>query len=829
MADKNEGQRASLGNRNPADGGDARPLAFGELKGLVDRVPGAVFRAEIDAEGRRRFSFVSSGIEALCGCAAETLCRTGAPTFVERIFPEDRDRIAAAIDRAVCAQTGYTVSYRLNNGAGRWRRVRENGRALRDDEGRLWIEGALTDIHDQWYAEAVNHALMRISSAMNATSDLDELYWSIHQALDSLLDLSNFAIAIYNRQADRIDFPYFVDQMDEKFPVIHGLADSPALCAEVIRTGRPLMIDREAIKARTRRLGKPPPGSRCKIWLGAPLIVDEQVIGTVLTQSYTDENRFGPGDMDLLISVSAQVAQAIERKRRDQAIAESAKLYRESFLAIPDPIIIIRADDGRILNINEAFCRMTGYAPEDVLNRQVGGLGFFVSEDERRRLTRRTLRQGWARGQVARCRHKNGLILDMMYSLRCLNIDGEPCLVAAARDVTEIRAMERAKQQLEVQFHQAQKMEALGTLAGGIAHDFNNLLMGIQGNVSLLRMGGALDPADAERLENIERYVGSGSKLTRQLLGFARKEYFEIKPVDLNAVIEKSVDLFGRAKKEIIIHLDLDSALWTALADVGQIEQVLLNLCVNASHAMPAGGNLRVRTRNADVDDSRGQTLGLAPGLYTEVSVADTGHGMDEQTLRRIFEPFFTTKAKDRGTGLGLASAYGIIEKHGGIIAVESRPGIGSTFTFYLPATDTGERSREQAEERTDTGSETILLVDDEPMVLEVAAEMMKKLGYRVEKANDGATAVAAFDRDPDAYDLVVLDMVMPGMGGRDVFRRLRQTRPGVRILVSSGFSPDQELESLLEHSGTGFVQKPYNMAKLSSSVRALLDAGDRF
>ena len=742
------------------------PPALHDLENLVDQLPGAVFRAQISDHGPRRFLLLSQGIKSLCGCPREDFLGPGARSFFDMVMPQDRSQVADSLRQAALQQRSYSVSYRLRQKDGRWLWVKENGRGYRDEQGCHWVEGAILDAHEQWHARTISQVLMGIAKAVNTTHDLDEFYRSIHHALDSHLDLPNFAIAIYNRRDDRIDFPYYVDQMDQQYPVIQGLADSGSLSAEVILTGKPLLINREQIEARTRRLGKAPPGNTCAVWLGVPLIVENQVIGTVLTQSYTDPDRFSEQDKDLLALVSAQVAQAIERKRRDQAIVESEQRYRETFRAIPDPIIIIRVSDGIVLNVNDGFCRLTGYDRSTVVGRAVKDVNFFVSDSERQDLTRLALRQGWVLGHIIQCRHKNGAVLDLMFSIRSLNIDGEVSMVAVARDVTETRAMEQEKKRLEAQFHHAQKMEALGALAGGIAHDFNNLLMGVQGNVSLMAMGDALDRADRERLENIERYVVSGSHLARQLLGFARGENFRIRPVDLKGVIEKSVGLFGRTKKEISVHLDLADSLWTALADEGQIEQVLLNLCVNAAHAMPGGGALHVQACNVTVEPSQGHGLDLDAGRYAAVSVSDTGHGMDEQTRLRIFEPFFTTKTKDRGTGLGLASAYGIIKNHGGAIAVQSRPGHGSTFTFYLPVTDAAGYEIKVAKESTTAGQESILLVDDEPMVLEVAAEMLQSLGYRVVQSRDGVSALDLFSKDPAAFDLVILDMIMPGLGG---------------------------------------------------------------
>ena len=313
------------------------------------------------------------------------------------------------------------------------------------------------------------------------------------------------------------------------------------------------------------------------------------------------------------------------------------------------------------------------------------------------------------------------------------------------RDITERKRAEEEKRSLEERLQHADKMEAIGTLAGGIAHDFNNLLMGIQGYASLTLMD--LDPShpNYERLKRIEEQVQSGADLTRQLLGFARGGRYEVKPADMNDIIEKTSSMFGRTKKEISIHRKYGKDLWTVEVDRGQMEQVFMNLYVNAWQAMPGGGEIYLETENVLLDDEQAFPYAVKPGKYVKITVTDTGTGMDEKTRERIFDPFFTTKEMGRGTGLGLATVYGIIKGHKGMINVYSEPGHGTTFTIYLPASE-----KEVVKEKTATGTiargtETILLVDDEKMVLEVSKEMLESMGYRVYAAGSGQEAIAVY------------------------------------------------------------------------------------
>ena len=393
------------------------------------------------------------------------------------------------------------------------------------------------------------------------------------------------------------------------------------------------------------------------------------------------------------------------------------------------------------------------------------------------------------------------------------------------RDVTERKRAEEEKRQLETQLLMIQKMESIGTLAGGIAHDFNNILMGIQGNASLMQLKIEPDHPSYQKIKNIENYVISGTELTRQLLGFARRGKYAVKATDLNDVIEKSSRMFARTKKEIQVHTALAEDLWTVEVDRGQLDQVLLNLYVNAWQAMPEGGDLYLKTENAILDENYVKPYKVVPGKYVKVTVTDTGVGIEKEHLGRIFEPFFTTKEMGRGTGLGLASVYGVIKNHGGYINVYSEKKLGTTFSFYLPASD-----KEAVQEREKTvqalkGTETILLIDDEAMILEVGQELLGELGYTVITANGGEEALRVFEKNRDKIQLVIMDMIMPAMSGGETFDRLKAISPDIRILLSSGYSLNGQATKILERGCDGFIQKPFNMSQLSQKIREILDS----
>ncbi|MCX5812682.1 MAG: PAS domain S-box protein [Proteobacteria bacterium] len=419
---------------------------------------------------------------------------------------------------------------------------------------------------------------------------------------------------------------------------------------------------------------------------------------------------------------------------------------------------------------------------------------------------------------------KSGMVLDR-YSAPVLGEDGYHYgRIWTFHDITGRKQAEEERQKLRERLQNADKMEAIGTLAGGIAHDFNNLLMGIQGYASLTLLD--LDPSHPhyERLKRIEEQVQSGADLTKQLLGFARGGKYEVKPADMNDILENTSSMFGRTKKEISIHRKYGKNLRTVEVDRGQMEQVFMNLYVNAWQAMPGGGEIYLETENVLLDDEQAIYYSVKPGQYIKISMTDTGTGMDEKTKERIFDPFFTTKEMGRGTGLGLATVYGIIKGHGGIINVYSKPGHGATFNIYLPVSE-----KEVVKERTATGTikrgtETILMVDDENMVLEVSRALLESLGYRVYTAVSGKEAIAVYMEKRNEINMVLLDMIMPGISGGETFDRLKEINPDIKVVLSSGYSINDQAQEILDRGCNGFLQKPFRIEILSDKIREMLD-----
>ena len=547
-------------------------------------------------------------------------------------------------------------------------------------------------------------------------------------------------------------------------------------------------------------------------------VLQENISNSHLFKPVVDAISIIKGDVDDLFQ---------ERKRAEEALKESEEKYRNILESIEEGYFEVDIV-GNFTFVNDSQCKILGYSKEELM-----GMNYHKYMDgENARKVSQGFNRVFETGMPSKVLDWELIRKD--WTNRFVEIssslirDSEGHRIGfrgILRDITDRKRAEEEKKKLEAQLTQAQRMEAIGTLAGGIAHNFNNLLMGIQGNASLMLLETDSAHPNYERLNNIEKQVQSGSKLTRQLLGYAREGRYEVKPISFNQMVKYTSNTFGTTRKDIRVHQDLSEKLYGIKADQGQIDQVLLNLYVNAADAMPGGGDLFLKTTNVSHKDMAGKPYEPKPGNYVLLTVRDTGVGMDKETKERIFDPFFTTKGLAKGTGLGLASVYGIIKAHGGYIDVESEKAHGTTFSVYLPTTEKEvKEEKEMLPGEFAKGKETVLLVDDEDMILDASEQMLKKLGYEVLLAGGGQEALEVYEENQDNIDMVLLDMVMPGMGGGEAYDRMKEINPDINVLLSSGYSIDGQATEILQRGCNGFIQKPFNMEQLSQKIREILD-----
>jgi PAS domain S-box-containing protein len=524
-------------------------------------------------------------------------------------------------------------------------------------------------------------------------------------------------------------------------------------------------------------------------------------------------------------TVNALRREASERQRAELARRESEERFRLAFETSPDAILLHRLDDGRIDAVNEGFTAVTRWAAADARGRSLAELELLGAGD-RERLLGALESGGQARDLEVQLRRRDGAVRTGLVSSNVLVVDGVPMVQSVVRDVTEPRRAEAERSRLEAELRGAQKMEAVGRLAGGVAHDFNNLLTVVTTNVALALLDTPAGDPRRALLAEIDEAAQRAASLTRQLLAFGRRQILDPRPIALAGLVRDMQRMLSRILGEdVTLTLDLDPELPAVLADAAQVEQVLVNLVVNARDAMPRGGRITVSTRVAEVG-AAAPGPALAPGRYAVLSVQDTGAGMDAETLGHVFEPFFTTKAEGRGTGLGLSTVYGIARQHGGTVDVESRPGSGSTFRVWLPvaaAATPAPALPEVPPAPLLRGTERVLLAEDEPGVREATRALLARLGYEVHAVAGGAEAIEACERLGGAA-LLVTDVGMPRMNGRELAGVLQARWPGLKVLYLSGYPSDALQSEEIVGRGLHFLAKPWSPEALARKVREILD-----
>ena len=674
------------------------------------------------------------------------------------------------------------------------------------------------DISDRKRAESLNSALYRVAEKSCCVEDLQQFFAAIHGIIDELMPARNFSIAIHDPESQLLSFPYFVDEQQS--------APAPAKLARglvefVLRTGEPLLCTPDILQRLQKRGEIECTGPSPCQWLGVPLKVNHHVFGALILKSYSESVLLRDRDKEILALISRQLAAAIDHKRNEQNLRRSEVRYR-SLVQTAVYGIYRSSLEGHFLDVNPALIGMLGYdSALEVLSLDPQK-DVFLDPNEYARLVDEFHRSGRMDGFEVRWKRKDGAAIIVRISGRAVATEDEPAdvLEAIAEDITERRL-------LEDQFRQSQKMEAVGRLAGGIAHDFNNLLMVVSGYTEVLL--DQLIPGNPlhAKAEAIRLASDRATTLTRQLLAFSRKQLLELKIIDVNTIIEEMERLLRPLiGEDIELTTHLAPAVGCTRADAGQLEQVIMNLVVNAKDAMPNGGKICIRTASVTLDESyRPENTFIKHGPYVMISVSDTGQGMDRETQARMFEPFFTTKEKGKGTGLGLSTVYGIIKQSGGYVFVQSELGRGTVFTIYFPRVDgpTTALGVAPASLAAVGGSETILLVEDEDSVRQLVRETLEARGYRVLEAANGSLALAVAASHHDPIHLIITDIVMPGLGGHELVQQLLPQRPDAKVLYLSGYAEDAIASFGDLGASKAFLQKPFTLQSLSRKVREVL------
>lgn len=797
---------------------------------IVKNMPGALYQFVLEENGSYTMSFLSEGAEEILGISRELL--TDSKSLISRLFLGEKEQLKQSIIESAknLSEWKQEIRIRISRNKYKWIQCKSNPQKL--SGGRTVWNGVMLDITEKKLSEEKLE-----SSLKDASKSKDEVEALLRSAR-TILTRENFALA-----AERI--------FDECKNVIGAQSGYVALLSEDGAENEILFLDAGGMACTVdRNFPMPIRGLRAEVYsqarvlyennfaetgwnkllpdghpvlknvLFAPMIIDGKPIG--LLGFANKEGGFTNEDARIAGAFGEFAAVALKKTRGTAALVDSEQRYKFLFDNMNSGVAVYEAIDGGrdflFKSINKAGAAICRLSSSEIIGKRVTAIFPGIESMGLLSIFKSVYATGIPEDQAfTEYRDDN---ISFWADNRIFKLpSGE--IVAIFKDVTAQKTAEEEMKNYEEQYYQAQRMESIGRLAGGIAHDFNNILVGIMGYAELLRMQFPDESSsEGEAAEVILRGAERAADLTRQLLGFARKGKFNPEPLDANRIIRDTVKVSEKIfDKRIDVVLDLKEHLSLIHADKHQLEQVLTNIIINAKDAMPKGGTLTVRTADLHLKNGDGRYDGqFEPGLFVEIAISDTGIGIPQELLMTIFEPFFTTKGEGKGTGLGLATAYGIIKNHKGHITVESKPGQGATFRIYIPASEAD--SMEFTEEiECIKGQGMILIVDDEDDVRLLACRMLEKLGYSVIAARNGLDALRIYGEKKHEIDIVLLDIIMPGLPGRETFIELQKVNPQIRVILSSGYSEDEQAAEMMNRGVAAFIQKPYKMHELSRSV----------
>jgi PAS domain S-box-containing protein len=746
------------------------------------------------------------------------------------VHPDERDAMARYRQQEVVGdRQTFDREYRVvrkSDGAVRW--VHELAATTLDASGApITMIGTIQDITERRRAELEREVMHEIASGVVTSANLDELLALMHRSLQRVLDANNCFVALHDAKTGRFSFPYFVDQFDVA-PEPAALSDT--CTAYVFRRGEPALITLADFSELQESGEVALVGAQSPSWMGVPLRTPSGMIGVLVVQHYEREDVYDEADLRFLASVGDHAALVIERKLAEAALRDSERELNVILNATADGLLAVGVG-GNVLRTNKRFAEMWGIPQalldsrdDDKLLRHV--LGQLADPEEFLAKVKALYDSTEEANDIVR--FPDGRVFER-YTAPILEGGNPVGRIWSFRDVSTRERAVAAKAALEDRLRHAERLESVGRLAGGIAHDFNNMLAVILGlaDLAVLKVDRA-DPLHAD-LAEIRKAASRSADLTRQLLAYARRETIMPQVLDLNDAVEHLLSMLKRLiGEDITVKWEPGSALWPVSMDPSQLGNILTNLCVNARHAIADVGTIALATANCTIDEAFcAEHADAAPGEYVRLTISDTGCGMDEATLKLVFEPFFTTKGVGEGTGLGLSSVYGAVRQNDGFLTVRSVVNTGTTFDIYLPRQPEELKKQRTSGPRTTIsarGQETILVVEDEPSILQLVRRLLEAHGYSVLTAStpDDAMRLAA-DHSGD-IDLLLTDVIMPEMNGRDLAERVRALRPQLKLLFMSGHPADVVASRGLLDPGVSLVEKPFSTDALLRHVRNALD-----
>jgi two-component system, cell cycle sensor histidine kinase and response regulator CckA len=749
------------------------------------------------------FARVNQAFSRVLGWEAEDLASRPVASL---IHPDDREATARELRRLAAGHRTESFENRVQTRAGDWRLVSWSAST---GPNRKLIYAAGRDVTELHAAqEALRASEQHLAITLQSIGD------------GVIVTDGAGRVVRVNAAAERLTGWSGTDAqgraVEEVFRIIHDETRQPAVVPveRVLRTGEVAGLANRTVLIARDGTERPIGDSAAPIRDASDALVGVVMVFRDVTAERTAERALRESNEELERRVEARAA----------ALAASERKFSDLFEFAPDGIVIADAT-GHITMVNREAERLFGWTRAELIHQSVEVLvpeSFRPDHIARRETYTADAAPHALRRDAARLRgvRKDGVEFPAEVTLSPMTRAGEQLIVAVVRDMTE-------RAQLEAQFLHAQKLESVGQMAGAVAHDFNNLLTVINSVAEIVLSGLAEDDPRREDLATIHDTGWRAAELTRHLLAFSRRQVLQPRVINLNAVVRDLVPMLGRLLGEgIALATTLDDSLGNVRADPSQMEQVLMNFAVNARDAMPEGGRLTIETRNANLDETYvAGRPGVVPGAFVMLAVTDTGTGMSAETRARIFEPFFTTKGTGKGTGLGLSTVYGIVKQSGGDTRVYSEVGTGTTFRIYLPRVVADEDRPESIVDQPETrGHETVLVVEDEPSLRVLTKRILERFGYRVQTASNAAEALAALDRGGEAVDLLLTDLAMPGMSGRELAARVAEAHPRVRVLFTSGYADDMALQPDADPRSR-FIAKPFSAADLGRIVRKVLDA----